>query len=322
MQDTALRWESKHAELLKQIEFQKEQLDGKRALWMDANPGSSARRDAMKSVLRDPFHSPTAAQANNSQASGLGSMTSPSFVNANVGSFANQPGGQLGPPQFKRLESAAYDMNYQNSLAIRASTERNFGGKPKAPRPTQTGTPPSLGNIMHLPPGVGSSSGYAPPYASNHQSHPGISAGPPNNQYSTSTAIVRRDPEDERRERLAVEYKVAIQDIYDLIQAWVRRYANIPNPENDRKTASSNDMLWDYMMNCAYPGNRQDSHSHIVALLSDRATKHWFIMRLAAQYCVKDIMGIEAFKPYSKQVAMVIDEMLEKLKTKGEFKTV
>jgi len=46
-------------DLLKKVEFQEEQLKGKRALWMEKNPGSSARKNAMNATSRDPFNSPS-----------------------------------------------------------------------------------------------------------------------------------------------------------------------------------------------------------------------------------------------------------------------
>ena len=48
------------------------------------------------------------------------------------------------------------------------------------------------------------------------------------------------------------------------------------------------------MMNCTYPGHRQDFHTHVMTLFNDLKTRYWFIMRMAVTYYVKDVMSIDA----------------------------
>ena len=67
-------WKRTNEDLVKELAFKDEQLKGKRALWMDSHPGSSARRDAM-STIRDPFTSPTASHKSRFDSNPMGIMT-------------------------------------------------------------------------------------------------------------------------------------------------------------------------------------------------------------------------------------------------------
>ena len=129
-----------------------------------------------------------------------------------------------------------------------------------------------------------------------------------------STAlIVKQNPTAE-----ADAYQSDFSKLFALIEAWVLNYASVPNPSNDSSIARSNDILWAYMMNCAYPGHRQDSHTHVMTLISDADTRPWFVMRMACQYCVKDIMALDAFLGFSIPVDMEINEAKEKLLERGK----
>ena len=310
------QWKRIHENLMDQIARQQEQIDGKRALWLDANPGSSARRDAMKS-LRDPFHSPLAGQIPRYTAGAMSAMTSPS-VTTPIGQESNLLLG-TGPPRFgsgfSALPSVGFTANqlfglHEDGRSPSRDVEwdrKNTG--PQAALEMRRGRVPSGMPVQSaymknpfLPAGA--------IYGSCQTFHtePGT---PPHPSRSTALVVHKSD------EELAEEFKSAISKLYELIEDWVRKYCCIPNQGNDRAIASGNDVLWDYMMNCTYPGHRQDSHTHVSALLNNPDTRFWFIMRMATQYCVKDIMSIKAFRSYNKGIERTIDTILLKLQGRG-----
>lgn len=303
------RWKRAQESLIDQIAFQKEQLEGKRALWMDANPGSSARRDAM-TALRDPFQSPSANHTPSYSGGALSSMTSPSVMSQSQNAFYPT---SMGPPRIQFNNAGGYSAGTFNNTAgynsgynVGSSNPGGPRNQPNAPVRPRKGTLPTgvplSATQMPVPPGF-SIFGSTQHFVTEPRTPP------------PSNAVVLRQSDEE----LALEYRAAISKLYDLVEGWVRKYSSVPNQTNDRAIASGNDILWDYMMNCTYPGHRQDSHTHAVALLNDLNTRFWFVMRMATQYCVKDIMAIKAFKPYSKSMEKIIDMVLLKLQERGMY---
>ena len=303
------RWKLAQENLIDQIAFQKEQLEGKRALWMEANPGSSARRDAM-TALRDPFQSPSANHTPSYGRGTLSSTTSPSVMGQTQNTFYPT---SMGPPKMQFNNAGGYNAGtfnnaggYNSGHKVGSSSCGGPRNRPNAPIGPRKGT---------LPTGV-------PLPASQMPAPLGFSIFGSTQHFVTeprtpppSNAVVLHQSDEE----LALEYKAAISKLYDLVEDWVRKYSSVPNQTNDRAIASGNDILWDYMMNCTYPGHRQDSHTHVVALLNDPNTRFWFVMRMATQYCVKDIMAIKAFRPYSNSVEKIMDMVLLKLQERGMY---
>jgi hypothetical protein len=263
-------WKRTNEDLVKELAFKDEQLKGKRALWMDSHPGSSARRDAM-STIRDPFTSPTASHKSRFDSNPMGIMTSP----PQNPSSANSTFGA--PPRM-------------------APHEAPTGPRPRPRPPLPTGKAKAAVEIP-TPWGMDSSR-----FCNTEPGDP-----PP------SMALVLHSKDDDP----APEYQAGFATIYALIEGWVKTYSSIPNLANDQAIARSNDILWAYMMNCTYPGHRQDSHTHVMTLLNDLKTRYWFIMRMAVTYCVKDVMSIDAFYKFSDEVDAILTEVKKKLQERG-----
>jgi hypothetical protein len=317
IEEVESRWKRIQEDLIDQIARQKEQIDGKRALWLEANPGSSARRDAMTS-LRDPFQSPSASQTPGYTGGAMSAMTSPSVLtpsgNAFVPTSMGPPKMQFGSGGHAKLPSSGYTAA---EMFGSANTVGSFRRRETRPR-QNTGPPPSIQPRRGgMPTGAPIPNAYKrmpfPPTHTIYGSHQTFHTEPGTPPPPKSSALVVHKTDDE----LASEYKAAISKLYELVENWVRKYSRVPNQANDRAIASANDVLWDYMMNCTYPGHRQDSYTHVVALLSNPDTRFWFVMRMATQYCVKDIMSIKAFKSYSRGVEKIIDTVLLKLQERG-----
>ena len=122
---------------------------------------------------------------------------------------------------------------------------------------------------------------------------PTIITEPGDTQISTAL-VIRQEPTID-----AEMYQREIEKLFSLIEGWVFTYAAVPSYANDTAIVRSNDVLWSYMMNCTYPGHRQESHAHVMSLIGHVKTRSWFVMRMAIQYCVKDIMSLDAFLGFS-----------------------
>jgi hypothetical protein len=271
------QYKQKMDELVKQIQVQEEQLKGKRALWLESNPGSSARREAMNAVVRDPFNSPSTSQRtgfDSGYIGGMGSIASSSLRSPPQSSFG-QPTPSLAPigaPRGPRRRgnlptgSALPGKVLPNATWTEGSTFRNFKTEPGSPPPT-------------------------------------------------SMALVPFKTEEDPAPRFKAEFS----KIYALIEGWVKTYANVPNLANDQKIARSNDILWDYMMNCTYPGLRQDAHTHVMTLLNDSNSRFWFVMRMAITYLIKDVMTIGAFYRFNPGTDAEFEDVKKKLLERGKL---
>lgn len=254
------RWKATNRDLNQQLSVQEEQLQGKRALWLTANPGSSARRDAM-TAARDPFTSPT-----DNITSGIG----PNRSASNLGS----------------------------SPVSRALTIKSFEGQDTK---ITGGPPPRVPTLRRRP--------HLRLDRRNEHRVTEPSHSPP-----FQALVIHKTPEEEIR-----IFQDIFSRLYGIIEGWVKSYANIPHLENDSLIARSHPVLWSYMMNCAYPGHRQDSHTHVMTLLGDERTRTWFVMRMIVQYCIREIMAIEVFLGYNSIVDEQIREAQENLKERGKF---
>jgi hypothetical protein len=278
-QKTTEKWERseqkyKHQieDLLKQVTVQEEQLKGKRALWLESNPGSSARREAMNAAMRDPFNSPSVSQRtgfDSGYIGGVGGSAASSSIRSPLQSSLNQSTPNVAPV-----------------------------GAPRGPRrrgnlPTGTALPARV-----LP----ASTWTEPSSYHNFKTEPST---PPLQSMALVPFSNETDP--------APRYKTEFTKIYEMVEGWVKSYANLPNLGNDQKIARSNNVLWDFMMNCTYPGQRQDAHTHVMTLLNDPNTRCWFIMRMAVTYLTKDIMTVGVFYKFNPATDGEFDEVKKKL---------
>ena len=294
------QWIKEKQSLLEQIKKQDEQLKGKRALWLDAHPESSARRDAM-SGLPDPFGSP--------------SPTQPRFEGKNIGSTSS-PSTRFSP---RNTTSPSANSIPQNATRPSPSPQ-NYGPAP----------PFDLSNV-HTWSSKTSSSGSNKTPGRRSENSPMYPANPASDHFdlhirpqhdfktlseigddSCHTMIFRKSLDD-----LLPEYKTMFGKVYTLIENWARTFADVPNKQNDRKISDTNEILWNYMVNLPYPGQRRDAEAHVVELLNSRQTRFWFVMRMAVTYCTKDIMSIDSFKPFSKEVDDTIEDVRDKLGERG-----
>ena len=266
-------WRQQVDDLRKQVSIQDEQLKGKRALWLESNPGSSARREAMNATLRDPFNSPSMHQQPMIDSGYLG------------GHGSNAPSSFRSPPR--------------NSYAQVTSNLAPIGA-PRGPR--------RRGN---LPTGSALPARVLPPLTTYTDTSSFIAKtehGGDDNLGSLAMVPYSGGEVD-----AAPRFKAEFTHIYELIEGWVKSYANLPNLANDQKIARSNNVLWDFMMNCAYPGHRQDSHTHVMTLLNDPNSRCWFVMRMAISYLTKELLTLGAFHHFNAATDAEFADVKKKL---------
>ena len=310
-------------ELLERVRIQDEQLKGKRALWMEANPNSASRRRAMSAIqdpIQDPFSSPS--QPHNFGTSG-GSMsgyntpniltpfpgTSPypgqdrTFKSQNA---SPQTWGSYAPPLLMRFPSAPPGQSGSSSLPGPLDTFAS----PHPPH--RKGSRRQRHNQVNSPMMANESS-----HATSRSAHRSFEPPASLRRYSTdpsaSMAVIPFAQEEDRY----LEFKDGISSVYQLVENWTTVYACLPEPLKEQAIAASNKPLWDYMMNCTYPGHRQEAHDHVVTLLEDQSTRSLLLMRMAVTYCIQDIMSVDAFRVFSQPVSDAIEDAKIRLQERG-----
>jgi len=275
-------WKRLNEDLLNKITVQDEQLKGKRALWLESNPGSSARRSAM-TAIRDPFVSPSTSHA-------------AAFENSRMGSM-----GSIGSPTTKTLFSSSCEQSFGETTSSSGLSQMAASDVPRGPR-RRGNLPTGKAQPGNAPP----ASAWAIDSARAFNTEPGDTP-------LASTALVLRGTVEDPSPHFQTEFS----DIYGLIEGWVKTYANIPNLANDQHIARSNEALWSFMMNCAYPGKPQDSHNHVMALLNDASSRPWFVMRMAVTFLVKEVLSLEPFHQFSSVVDTQLISVKAKLQERG-----
>lgn len=313
-------WKEAHDKLLQRLTIQDEQLRGKRALWLDSNPVSSARRNAMN-ALQDPFNSPTEGSKAGGNMSNLGSPSlgsplrnsfgpeatfGPQSSFGSQGSFGSQASfgtqAQYGPPP-------AFAPSKSN-LSQQGLFDQQYGPHPTIRRR------PNLQTQRAMP-----TPDMAGPYCSDNSRCYNTEPGTPSGDESSSIprVSIRKDLEHLSDNELAELFTAEFSKIFALVEGFVKIYTSQPNLANDRRISSSNQTLWDFMLSCTYPGMRQDSHSHVMALLNDARSRYWFCMRIVAAYLTINIINIEVFGQFGARQEVELRAIKTKLSERGEL---
>lgn len=311
------------AELHEKIRVQDEQLKGRRALWMDVNPHSGSRHRAMSSI-QDPFDTPSKPPGSGT---GGGRMNA-STPFAGASPYTSQEGGgyqsrtmgphsttPFAPPGFTRFSTAPAS---QSPSSMRAGGDSFVSPVPLRGNRGDTFDSPNTQR------GKGSRgrkrNNQGPePNKSNDASNPSNTPASLR-RYSTepspSTAMVRFVQDDERY----LVYKDGINNLYELANNWARSYAFHPDPARVKEVVMNDQYLWEFMMNCIYPGDLQDAQGQVMTLLGDFNTRIWLVTRMAITYCIQDIMSIDAFKGFDSQVAEAIENAKVKNQDRGKIR--
>ncbi|KAL2075704.1 hypothetical protein VTL71DRAFT_647 [Oculimacula yallundae] len=112
-------------------------------------------------------------------------------------------------------------------------------------------------------------------------------------------------------------YQEEFAGLYQLIEGWAMAYCTTPKISNDQSIARTNQVLWAFMMRCTYPGKRQDAHTHLTTLLNNAYTRPWFVVRMAVEYIVVEMLSVNSYKKFSPQVGVELSAVETKLKERG-----
>jgi hypothetical protein len=71
-------------------------------------------------------------------------------------------------------------------------------------------------------------------------------------------------------------------------------------------------------MNQTYPGQRQDSHTHVMALIEDVSSRYWFVVRMIIAYLMKEIVIIDLFHTFSPETDIEFTQVKKRLEERGK----
>lgn len=279
--------------LTKKVNAQGEQLKGKRTFWFEPNPGSSDRRSAMN-ALYDPFDSPSASTPGNfSPSFGSGSQ----LQRPSIGSPSNSMGSFLSP-----LATSPYNITVDSSSARAPPPKMNMPTIPELPHVARRR--PGLPYLKPKPaPDIRSS--LLKSSTSRIITEPGDT--PLNPNYG-AMVLFNKDPEYDPSPGFMRDFT----KIFVAVEGWVKDHANVGNPAAD-ESLTKNQILWEYMMNCTYPGKRNDAHAHTLALIKDRGCRYWFVMRMITSYLFTEMLSVNAWRKFSAKVDKTLEDVAEQL---------
>jgi len=290
-QQLTLTSRRKEEDLMETIKAHEKHIDGKRALWLEANPKPSPRRDAMIALRNgyDPSSSPS-INRNPRPAS-----------NSNLGSPASLSPFQSSHGQPLHMGSPTGPANQTLRHHENVSSDFSQG-------PSQYHTLPT-GRALADPDPRGY---YEPGPGAEYGDDDERSNRPKFNIYHT---FLKGEGPDVLP--VVQGYQAALAKLFGMIEGWVRFYTIKPNDVMDQRIARSDQVVWSYITSCTKPLGAQEAHVHAMALLEKNDTRFWFVMRMIVQYCVNSILNIEAWQEYNPNVRRAIDKIKEKLKQGG-----
>ncbi|KUJ21834.1 uncharacterized protein LY89DRAFT_385378 [Mollisia scopiformis] len=297
LENANLRFKEETDHLNARLQMQDEQIKGKRALWLESNSASGARRSAMTPV-RNPFESPS-AQSSFNKGFGQGMMghtRSPSTTTSPYNSFGSGIGNLPSP--------SPASTSFGSNVAWDASPP-----KMRLPDGSASRRAPGLPYLKALP-AAESPSGII----SNSAARRIVTeAGdvPINPNYGALVLFNENADED-----LSPVFEADITVILLAIEGWVKEYAHVPNHGAIQNIMMNNKDLWDYMLNCTYPGNRQDAYNHTMALVNDRGCRYWFVMRMIAHYVFTEMLSIEAWHGFGNNLDKILKDVAKQLADK------
>ncbi|KAH7419182.1 hypothetical protein BKA64DRAFT_8932 [Cadophora sp. MPI-SDFR-AT-0126] len=267
-------------------------VDAKQVQWMAAHPTSTVRSRQSSRAILDPFTSPSVASSSTFPLSGRGSYgspaTTPRLDGLIGGGFTSPSSGQYQPnngPSCSNAEDLSRGLRRRPNLNL--PTQRPTRGRtdvPKSPWETESS------RAFNTEPGD-------TPIAASR---------------STALILSSTNPEDP-----SLFFQGEFAELYKLMEGWAMTYCNVPQLANDQAIARGDQTLWSFMMNCTYPGQRQDSHSHVMTLLNDPGSRPWFVMRMGVGYIVEEMLSLKSYKNFSPQVGAELSAVKTELQKRG-----
>lgn len=320
-------WVNKNVSALKDVENKDTQLGGSAALWHVSNSASQVESQTGTSNL--PVSRGNSYKNDTSSIKMTGnSMTSPLIPNI-TGLIGNGFGASTAElaalgyihPETGISTNPANPANSANQT-LRHSALRRYPQNLLTER-AQQAIPESLTLAVvskHHHTGPGSRAGSPPggtlPYGPPSTSIAAMAAMASSmvkSQSRTQALVLHANQDDP-----SVFYQQEFSELYAMAEGWVGTHSHVPNRENDHNIAKSNQSLWAFMMNCTYPGQRQDSHTHTMTLLSDESSRKLFIMRMIISYIAEEVLSLSPYKMFSKEVDAELENVKAKIAERGK----
>ncbi|KAK2629278.1 hypothetical protein QTJ16_000098 [Diplocarpon rosae] len=298
-------WVNKNVAMMKEVERKNAQLEEKHSLQTPGNAGPSPRIPTVgRSGGRDPFTSPStlattfenftrgSVGSNRSKNIRTLSVSSPTEITALIGTGF----GQSSALGFVHPDSGPPNTTVDQLIVSKTQAAR------RRPNPNLLPTGPAPAGRPLIP-----ESPWDSKSSRAYNTEPGDTPCSSEDSSMALALVLHTNVNDP-----SPVYQQEFSDLYVMVEGWVQSYCHLPNLENDRAVARTNQTLWSFMMNCTYPGQRQDSHTHVMTLLNDTSARSWFVMRMGVSYIMDEILSFAPYKLFSADV----DAQLEAVKLK------
>ncbi|PBP27504.1 hypothetical protein BUE80_DR001761, partial [Diplocarpon rosae] len=303
-------WVNKNVAMMKEIERKDAQLEGKRSLRTTANAGPSPHIPTVgRSGGRDPFTSPSTLPTTfeNFNRGSVGpsrsrnirklSVTSPTNITALI---------RTGFGQSSTLSLIHPDSGPPNATADQLIVSKTQAAR-RRPNPNLLPTGPAPAGRPFVP-----ESPWDSESSRAYNTEPGDTPCSSEDSSMALALVLHTNVNDP-----SPVYQQEFSDLYGMVEGWVQSYCHLPNLENDRAVARTNQTLWSFMMNCTYPGQRQDSHTHVMTLLNDTSARSWFVMRMGVSYIMDEILSFAPYKLFSADVDAELESVKVKIAERG-----
>jgi hypothetical protein len=269
--------EEKHRKIIddlhRQLSFKEDQLNGKRAVWLDSH--SSARR---LTASLDPFATPKTNRVSKTK---IGTFLPPTNTTS-AKLLKVPPTNTTGSQLLKDMESKN-DAQAQFQLS-----DLSFSA----------GLPHEYWPYYH------------PDQAPENESMKAENGSDVNHTKSagnfTDTSeelddMTESDPQDTQElvaykteDQIAAEFREEFEETYARIEKWVGKYANNVNPIEFDHYVSHDEDVWPFLASLTYDDAEQ-AHEHSILLLRNPATRPFFVMRYIVQLLHNFIWNASSF---------------------------
>jgi hypothetical protein len=270
------------AQLQHKIDYLTEQVEAKRALWMDYHPNSTVK----SSKARDPF------------------MATPSHETPTKGGSRYGSSSQRALPPAFDLHSHLSNMELSPAptLPTRTMSSMPYGRAQPAQHVPY--------NKTHISTHDGSKEHGDAPLGS-------FSTSLSMSSSLSTTAMVPF----KSNEQATLDLIDDIDKFLGMIFGWVRTYSGMVNPIEADQLAQDDKLLWSFMTNCVNPFTGKNASHRVIRLLRNEEDRPWFVMRMLVEYIRNRMWQWRAWNGFDAELTMELSDIADKLEVKGKSMT-
>lgn len=290
----------KNLQLHETIRLHEEQMRTVRTPWLEHTSGDTTVHKVASLTPQDPFRSPSVSYE----------YVRDGFPLSATGSGSPVFNSDQNPGVFRSVTPVSGEafLRSLESLTIESETPTKPGARRRGILPSGNASVQSYSDLAHDSVANG-------PVSLPRDTEPGSSE----QCESKKLILVKARPPVglSDTEEAGVKFAMMYQQVFDGLEKWCMTYASVPNRENEATIAQSHPDLWQFMMNCTYPGARHDSNAHVYALLQDSKVRYLFCMRMMLMYFTRDVIGLGEFDHFSAEVASTLRACRKALTERG-----